>query len=107
VGIGGSTRAGSSTEEIVGTALAAFENYGVKTQLFAGKDLILPPHEQTPQCVDAGRHLIAAVRRADALVIGLPDTAGASLGSSRMPWTISKSFVKRSTHISKGDLSGV
>lgn len=80
VGIGGSTRKGSSTEVVVQAVLDGLRQGGAETRLYAGDDLILPMYEQTPSCADAGRQLVADVRRADAVVIGSPGYHGTISG---------------------------
>ena len=80
VGIGGSTRAGSSTEILVRAVLDRLERAGAGTVLYAGPALLLPPYEQTPDCRDAGADLVAEVRRADGLVVGSPGYHGSISG---------------------------
>lgn len=80
VGIGGSTREGSSTEIVVRAVLAAAERRGAETRLYAGPDLMLPPFEQTPGCAATAASLVADVRRADALVVGSPGYHGTISG---------------------------
>ena len=80
VGIGGSTRKGSSTEVVVQAVLDGLRREGAETRLYAGDDLILPMYEQSPSCADAGRLLVADVRRADAIVIGSPGYHGTISG---------------------------
>ena len=80
VGIGGSTRQGSSTEALVTAALGSLERGGARTVLYAGDALLLPPYERTPRHAEAGRAIIEAVRRADALVIGSPGYHGSISG---------------------------
>lgn len=80
VGIGGSTRQGSSTEVVVRSVLDGLEKTGVKTRLYAGEELVLPMYEQTPSCADAGRELLADIRRAGAVVIGSPGYHGTISG---------------------------
>ena len=72
VGIGGSTRAGSSTEVLVQAVLDALERRGATTTLYGGPALMLPPYEQTLVCSEAGAAIIADVRRGDGLVVGSP-----------------------------------
>jgi FMN reductase len=80
VGIGGSTRAGSSTEVLVRAVLDALERRGAATTLYSGPALMLPPYEQTAVCTEAGAALIADVRRADGLVVGSPGYHGTISG---------------------------
>ncbi|MBB5915466.1 FMN reductase [Nocardia transvalensis] len=81
VGIGGTLRAGSSTERALRHCLAAVERRGGQTALFCGADITLPmynPHDpdRTPQALA----LIEALRRADAVVIGSPGYHGGISG---------------------------
>jgi len=80
VGIGGSTRPGSSTEVVVQAVLDGLGRAGAETRLYAGDQLVLPMYEQSVSCADAGRQLVADVRRADALVIGSPGYHGTISG---------------------------
>jgi FMN reductase len=80
VGIGGSTREGSSTEVLVRAVLNAAEGRGAVTRLYTGPDLMLPPYEQTPGCAAAAAQLIADVRRAHAIVVGSPGYHGTISG---------------------------
>jgi FMN reductase len=80
VGIGGSTREGSSTEVVVRSVLDSLEDHGAQTRLYSGQALMLPMYEQTVACADAGRELIADVRRANALVVGSPGYHGTVSG---------------------------
>jgi FMN reductase len=80
VGLGGSTRDGSSTQTVVQAVLRHVEEAGGRTELFAGEDLVLPMYERTPDCTAASSRLIDAVRRADAVVIGSPGYHGTISG---------------------------
>lgn len=80
VGIGGSTRQGSSTEVVVRAVMDGLQKAGAETRLYAGDELVLPMYEQSPACADAGRTLVADVRRADAVVIGSPGYHGTISG---------------------------
>ncbi|MGE2836979.1 NADPH-dependent FMN reductase [Mycobacterium sp. SMC-4] len=81
VGLGGTLRANSSTERAVRHCLEAVERQGGRTRMFAGPDLDLPmyaPHqlERTPGALE----LVAALRDADAVVVGSPGYHGAISG---------------------------
>jgi len=80
VGIGGSTRQGSSTEVLVRAVLNALEARGAETRLYSGPALLLPMYEQTPLCTDASQELMADVRRASGLVVGSPGYHGSISG---------------------------
>ena len=81
VGLGGTLRANSSTERALRYCLAAVARKGGRTRLFSGEDLNLPmyaPHE--PERTPAARELVAALRDADAVVVGSPGYHGAVSG---------------------------
>jgi len=82
VGIGGTTRTGSSGERLVRAVLSATEALGAETRMFAGPELAALPHfaPEDPQRSDAQRALIEAVREADGLVIGTPGYHGGISG---------------------------
>lgn len=78
VGIGGTTRAGSTTERLVASVLADCAAMGATTRMFGGADLLALPHyvpeaaERSPQ----QRDFIEAVRAADGFVLGTPGYHG-------------------------------
>jgi FMN reductase len=81
VGLGGTLRAGSSTERALRYCLSAVEAQGGRTRLYAGPDLELPmyaPHhlERTPAAVE----LVQSLRAADAVVVASPGYHGAVSG---------------------------
>ena len=82
VGIGGTTRPGSSGERLVRAWLAAAERQGAATRIFGGADLARLPHfapecpDRTPEQID----FVEAVRRADGLVIASPGYHGGVSG---------------------------
>ena len=82
VGIGGTTRAGSSTEQAVTIALAAAERAGARVQLFGSEVLAQLPHYLTgaAEASRHGRDLVDAVRTASGVVIGSPGYHGAISG---------------------------
>jgi FMN reductase len=82
VGIGGTTRPGSSSELAVRTALAGAERRGVRTAHFGGDFLASLPHyapERTER-TEEQRQLTEAVRQADGLIIGSPGYHGGISG---------------------------
>ncbi|MDM4719449.1 NAD(P)H-dependent oxidoreductase [Micromonospora sp. WMMA1363] len=81
VGIGGTMRPGSSTERAVRAVLSAAEAAGAHTLLLGASALQLPLYlpGETRRTVPT-RQLIAAVRRADGLVIGTPAYHGGVSG---------------------------
>ena len=82
VGIGGTTRAASSTERALGFALRGAEQAGARTRLFGGEFLHRLPHYAPEQAhrTDEQLELIEAVRAADALVIATPGYHGGVSG---------------------------
>lgn len=82
VGIGGTTRPGSSTESALRTALRFAEEKGARTQLFGGEalstlDVYSPEQrERSP----AQRAIVEAVRRADAVIFASPGYHGGVSG---------------------------
>ncbi len=74
VGVGGTTRAGSSGERMVRAVLAATERRGAQTRMFAGADLAALPHFAPEQSARTApqQDFVDAVRRCDGLVIGTP-----------------------------------
>lgn len=82
VGIGGTTRPGSSSERLVAAVLAECGAAGADSQLFGGAQLACLPHfapEYRDRTAEQSR-FVAAVRRADGLVIGTPGYHGGVSG---------------------------
>lgn len=82
VGIGGTTRAASSTERALSFALRGAQAAGARTRLFDGPFLHTLPHYAPEQALrtDAQRELIDAVRQADAIIIATPGYHGGVSG---------------------------
>lgn len=82
VGIGGTTRANSSSERTLNMALQAAERLGARTQLFGGLFLSkLPIYD--PSTADASgelAELLEAVRTADGVLIATPGYHGSVSG---------------------------
>ena len=82
IGIGGTTRPGSSTERALAAALAHARTLGAQTQLFGGAELAaLPPFNpevttRTPQEVA----FVEAVRQADGILLASPGYHGGVSG---------------------------
>lgn len=73
VGIGGTTRPGSSSEQALALALACASSAGAETRMYGGKALILPMYDPDPaNMTDAARELIADLRRADGVILSSP-----------------------------------
>ena len=82
VGIGGTTRPGSSTESALRTALQYAEELGADTQLFGGEALstldVFSPEVRERNV--AQRAIVDAVRRADAVIFASPGYHGGVSG---------------------------
>ncbi|MGH2728293.1 MAG: NADPH-dependent FMN reductase [Actinomycetota bacterium] len=82
VGIGGTTRANSSTEKALRFALRVAEKDGAETLIFDGPTLDTLPHyapekpERTPEAVK----LVDACRRADGIIVATPGYHGTISG---------------------------
>ena len=73
VGIGGTTRDGSTSEQALVIALKAAQAAGAETEMFAGKDLQLPMYDPDPNSMtEAAKHLVASLRRADGVIFASP-----------------------------------
>jgi FMN reductase len=82
VGIGGTTKIASSTEQALSIALAAAREGGADVHRFDGPFLARLPHYGTDeaQASEEGRALIEAVRRADGIIIASPGYHGSISG---------------------------
>jgi FMN reductase len=82
VGLGGSTGAGSVTTALLRACLAKIERAGVTTEVFDGSQLgALPIYEaDAAATAAAAAPLLAAVRRADGVVIATPGYHGGMSG---------------------------
>jgi FMN reductase len=81
VGIGGTLRAGSSSEQALARALEHAEAEGAETRLIAGRDLVLPPYDPEVGCgCEPSRDLRDALRRADGIIVSSPCYHGAISG---------------------------
>ena len=81
IGIGGSTRAGSSSEVALRIALEAAAETGARTEVLSASALALPFYDpaQAETSLEAERYL-AAVRQSDALIISSPGYHGGISG---------------------------
>ena len=81
IGIGGTTRPGSSSEQALQLALAHARKLGAETQLFGGVELQMPMYDPaTANDNEAARNFIAACRRADGVIMASPCYHGALSG---------------------------
>jgi FMN reductase len=81
VGLGGTTRPGSSSERALRSALAACERLGASTELFAADDLGFPIY--SPGVTEADARVLRyleAIRRADGIVLCSPGYHGGVSG---------------------------
>jgi FMN reductase len=81
VGLGGTLRANSSTERALRQCLSAVDQRGGRTLMFSGSDIDLPmynPHEEVR--TEKATALVAALRDADAVVVGSPGYHGGVSG---------------------------
>ncbi|HEV2575338.1 MAG TPA: NAD(P)H-dependent oxidoreductase [Beijerinckiaceae bacterium] len=73
VGIGGTTRTGSSSEQALALALSYAREKGAETKMYGGNDLLLPMYDPDPGTMtDAGRRLIEDLRKADGIILCSP-----------------------------------
>lgn len=80
VGIGGSRRPGSSTEQVIATVLGELASRGAVTKLYGGESLLFPHYEPGAPLTPAAADYIATVRAADAIVLGSPGYHGGISG---------------------------
>jgi FMN reductase len=80
VGIGGSRRPGSSTERVIAAVLEDLESQGATTKLYGGESLLFPHYEPGAPLTAAAADYLAAVRAADAIVLGSPGYHGGISG---------------------------
>ena len=82
VGIGGTPRAGSSTERALALSLRAAEQAGARTRIFGGEFLERLPHFNPGPAgpSPAQSELAAAVREADGIILATPGYHGSLSG---------------------------
>jgi FMN reductase len=82
VGIGGTPKLGSSTEQALHIALrAAEEEAGARTQVFGGQYLAALPLYLTESSAEAGAELVEAIRNADGVILASPAYHGTLSGA--------------------------
>lgn len=82
VGIGGTAKPGSSTEQALGIALDAAAATGARVECFGHRELVALPHfltESASHCAQAER-LVEAVRNADGIILASPGYHGSVSG---------------------------
>ncbi|WOS65649.1 NADPH-dependent FMN reductase [Sinorhizobium fredii] len=81
VGLGGTTREGSSTELALRYALKEGEQAGARTMLFNGEALMMPMYApEVPHRTAEAQAFIAALRAADGIIIASPAYHGSISG---------------------------
>ena len=82
IGIGGTTRAGSTSERVLVKALDAAERAGARTELFGGQFLARLPIYDPATAADSAElaELLDGVRRADGVLISTPGYHGSISG---------------------------
>ncbi|AWI61638.1 NADPH-dependent FMN reductase [Sinorhizobium fredii] len=81
VGLGGTTREGSSTELALRYALKEAEQAGARTMLFNGEALMMPMYApEVPHRTGEAQAFIAALRAADGIIIASPAYHGSISG---------------------------
>ena len=81
VGIGGTTRPGSSSEKMLRYALALAEAQGAQIELLDGASIQLPMYApESPARSDEAQRLISALRRADGVILSTPCYHGSISG---------------------------
>jgi FMN reductase len=81
VGVGGTLRDGSTSERALRLALRAAEGMGCSTEIFAGQAINLPPYDPTDgQRSPEAQALVAALRRADGVILSSPGYHGTVSG---------------------------
>lgn len=81
VGIGGTTRPGSSSEKALRYALSMAEAQGAEVQLFDGASINLPMYEpDSPSRSSGALQMIAALRRANGVILSTPCYHGSVSG---------------------------
>jgi FMN reductase len=81
VGIGGTTRAGSTSERALQFALSKARELGAQTELLSGAAILLPIYApEIPERTDTARNLVAVLRRADGIIVASPGYHGSLSG---------------------------
>lgn len=81
LGIGGTPRAGSTSEKALVISLKAAEAAGAETLMIGGPDLMFPMYNPAdPERTQKARDLVEAIRRADGLIVASPSYHGSLSG---------------------------
>ncbi|MFI6347393.1 NADPH-dependent FMN reductase [Streptomyces sp. NPDC050560] len=81
LGIGGTLRPGSTSEQAMRLALRAAAEHGLRTECIVAADLEFPMYDPGTRPLSAGAlRLLDAVRRADSLIVATPGYHGGTSG---------------------------
>jgi FMN reductase len=81
VGVGGTTRSGSSSEKALQFALSQAREFGADTELLVGTAILLPIYApESPERNAAARDFVAALRRANGIIVASPGYHGSLSG---------------------------
>lgn len=80
VGFGGTLREYSTSDRALRLALAAAENFGARIEAFFGADLLFPIFHPSEKPDDGALRFVAALRRADGIIISSPGYHGSISG---------------------------
>lgn len=81
VGLGGTTRALSTSEEALQYALGRARALGADTELLVGPQILLPIYTpESPERSAEARHLVRVLRRADGIIVASPGYHGSLSG---------------------------
>ena len=81
VGLGGTTRAGSTSELVLRGALAEAKKLGARTAIIAGPDLVLPLYApEDPARDERAARLVELLRTCDGVIIASPGYHGSISG---------------------------
>lgn len=81
VGIGGTTRVGSTSERALAVALAHVQSLGCDTHVFGADAMPTEPYDPArPDRSDKARAMVAALRAADGVIIATPSYHGGISG---------------------------
>lgn len=81
LGVGGTTRPGSTTERALAIALRAAAAEGAETVLLSGPDLVLPMYTpNVAERTESGRRLVDLYRRCSGLIVASPAYHGSMSG---------------------------
>ena len=106
VGVGGTSRSGSSSEKALTISLRAAAVVGAEALLISGPELNLPMYNPgEAHRTEAAQRLIEAFRRCDNIIIASPGYHGSVSGLSKTPSTMSRTCAATPGFISTASLS--